>query len=294
VTEKTTLSFSRLSVVAQCLMKYRLRYVDEVDEEVSGAFIGGGAVHRAIEEAENDSLWTREDFADLSGDLFVRAWTEELGEREVTDYAAVRWGGRAMVVRDENGDEVLDEKGRRQYAREDHRWWARMGPKMIRHARAVRLHDAKTGVEVLPGSTEMKVGVNLGEHHVRGYIDVALLVDQSTGEVAIRDWKTGSGQADPAQLATYAWLIGKAKGWTVTRGEFAMLRKPDVGTIRQQHDLSRWLDLMEPRFLDLATTLRLAEENDNWPWNPSSFCKSCTVRRSCPWGQTLEDGEEAR
>lgn len=294
MTEKTVLSFSRLSVVAQCLMKYRLRYVDKVPEEVAGAFIGGSAVHRAIEKAEPDRLWARDDFPAVAADLFVEAWKAELEEREVTDYSKVRWGGRPLLVRDEFDKPILDEQGRKQYAREDHRWWERMGPKMLRHYRAVRLFDERHDVAVLPESTEMQVGVNLGEFHVRGYIDVALLVDEGTGEVAIRDYKSGSGSADPAQLATYAWLIGQAKGWTVTRGEFVKLRQGEVGKMREQHDLTRWLGLMAPRFEDLATTLRLAEENNNWPWNPSSFCKSCTVRASCPWGQTLEDGEERR
>jgi hypothetical protein len=270
------LSFSRLSVYAGCPRRYQLRYVEHAPRRENGAGLAGRAIHQVIEEAEADAAWADEDAWEFGGPWAERflgllwAEVEEAGGPE-----ACYWGGRRSKQFPDG---------------ETPEWWEARGPIMLWRYAQVRRTDEEEGLVVPAGGVELEVAVNLGEVHVRGRIDAAVLVDSNDPDldaVTIRDYKSGT-MLEPLQLVVYAWLVRIAKGWTAARGQFVKLR-PDKPTERiMEIDLEPLIDLAPERMRALAAQLVISQERDLWPINPSSLCVACDVKEHCPWGQHVE------
>lgn len=266
-------SFTRLSTYSQCPTKYKLRYVSGAPAMPQGAMLGGKAVHRAIEHAENNRWWDFDPNADKDTlaqqnewcrRAFLEAFLDEI-EREAAGHAdRVRWGGR---VSDKwpHGEDID--------------WWMKQGPGMVRQFCQVRRDDQRLGI--VPhesGSVETEVRTILpnGEG-VRGFID-ALLYVTADGEGIIRDYKTGTF-TDPLQLPTYAWLVERSRGIAVTQGQFVMLR---TGQIKPMPLDGPWAEMIEERLRVVPEKIKLGMFEPN----PSNLCGSCQFRASCPAGDT--------
>lgn len=265
------LSWSRISTWRRCGEQYRLRYIEQVPPEPSGAMIGGSAVHATIAEAEEREWWR--DSALWSEDGVAIAWfLADLDRRLAEAGDGVRWGGR---------------KTREFPGGEDRTWWERSGPMMLRRYAALRRDLAEEGWGLVEGGAEMQVTVPLDDlPPLLGFVDAFLA--HASGEPVILDWKTGQvGRADVMQLATYAWLIARARGITVERGALVYLRATDRARQMQQVDL-------RPLVPHVEETVRAAARGiaeGIWVPNPGPMCVACSVRAGCWYGATL-DGEE--
>lgn len=275
------LSFSQLSTFIDCGEKFSLSYLKDAPREPQGAFLGGIAVHVAIERSEVAGWW-QDETIDLRGSdhPLLTAFHEEFArliERSGGE-AAIRWGGR-----ERNG------------AREDRQWWEHNGEFMLRRYVDSRRTWAEAGIISVPDGTEMRVFANLDDVPipVEGRLDkfLARRVDPETGELGghgIVDWKTGQiGYAEPMQFATYARLVQLARAIEVEWALVVFLRAADPARRVQP---VRFQGLVEHIDGVYAAAARSIDRGEFYP-KPSRFCSSCSVRRSCWYWQATNPEE---
>lgn len=258
----THVSPSQISSWHQCGRRYLLERVVSVEEKPQGHFIGGTAVHSAIESA-------------------LRFPTEPLRFDEVL----------LDELRAVGGAEKVEWRGRKTKAYpngEDSAWWVAEGPRMVERALAIVEAEKARGFEILDieagyapviGGREFKLRADLVMRHPEG---TALVID----------WKTGQSAGDwaPFQLAYYAMAIEQVHGIEVTNvaGRIGLLRKEGA---------EGYLAFDPKESVALATQFvtdfTAGTEAGVYPLRPSALCKACGVRAFCEYGKTLDgNGEE--
>jgi hypothetical protein len=255
------LRHSALQTFQGCGRKFELEYLTPTPRIPQGAFHGGTAVHEAIEWAEKESIWKREDAPELLEGHALARFIEKVkrdggGEK-------IRWAGR---------------KTKQYPTGEDEQWWYFMlGVFTKRWLDIRRLWDFE-GVKVLPERVEMTVRSTLPTGTLlSSKIDALVDID---GEPMLVDWKTGQKGGSPVfQLATYAWGIRETMGIEVKRGKFVYLRGPQIDTL----DLTSYLPLVPKMYGDLERAM----EAGVFMIQPSNFCISCPVRLDCEYGRLL-------
>jgi len=257
------LSFSQLSTYHSCGEKWRLQKVERVPQEPQGAWIGGRAVHRAIQESEREGWWPDEDTWRGPEGAMIAFFLAELerGVAEDGGSEAIRWGGR---------------KDRQGNPGEDLAWWRKNGEFMLRRYVDTRVTLAEAGYEPIEGGVEMKVVAEVGGIPVVGYLDKFLM--HEAGEPVILDYKGGQiGRADPLQFATYAALLERSRGIVVERGLAIFLRAADaarrIAPVRFAELVPRMDEVYEAAVAGISAGL--------FPVRPGPFCPSCSVRDSC-------------
>jgi len=282
------LSYSQLSTYGDCPTKYRLRYVERVPAEASGAFIAGKVGHAIIERSEEAEVWRQDDAVQVLAAWFRADLATAVADAGGPD--AVRWSGRAQILRDDEGKEVRGPDNRPIKLKETDVWWHHQGPAMLRRyvtirrqldAEQFRVRFTQTG---RVDGIELKVTTRIAGRLIAAYIDAVLLADED-GQSAILDWKFGN-YADPYQLAVYAEVLHRARGLDIDRGFIAYLRQKERDRWLVEFDLQRWRGQVEGDFAELAAGI----EAGVFPKKRSSFCVSCSVRAHCSWGRTLEEG----
>lgn len=279
--ERPYLSFSRLGTFGKCPKQYQLSYIEQVPQVPQGALAGGSAIHDAIELAEAEEWWDTDAGVAKAGEYFrdrFRQLVDEAGGP-----ATHRWGGR---------------KTREWPDGENHHWWLQNGALlMIPTYAKVRRNDAEQGVlkveqaelqvlTELPGA----VAADGGSVMLKGYIDLQVVID-SDGVRRVRDWKSGSSNAEPIQLAGYCWQLQQT-GARVTEGEFVYLRRPNLEKAVAVHDVAELIPLVPELYRDLAVMLLAAQAGNAYAMQPNSFCVACKVRMSCGYGRTLGPAPE--
>lgn len=256
------LSWSRLSLYNGCGEKYRLRYLEQVPGEPSGAALAGKAMHAAILDAEAAESWTDPEDEFTMQLSFLEHFTQAVDEAGGPE--ACRWGGR---------------KDRDGVPSEGYLWWTHhAGPLFCRRFAHIRRTDEEQDIHLVENGCEFEVTVEVAGRLVVGYID-ALMVD-GDGTTIIRDWKTGKS-IDAYQLGVYSWLLANStRGITADIGEIGYLRNGSLKLFNVQ----AWRELV-PRMLD---ELVRGVEADLFPLRPSPFCVACDVRHSCEYGRTLD------
>jgi putative RecB family exonuclease len=262
------LSFSRLNTYNGCGLKYKLAYIDGVAQRPSGAFLGGGAVHDAIQFGEQSDRWATDAGVAVIADFFLDVFLDRVADAEEGDLP-IRWGGR---------------KSRDWPEGEDETWWKWYGPVAVRRYAAIRRADEAAGYQVREGGTEMRIGAALPDGtQVVGYVDAFLIVT-GDGELLIRDWKTGRPYGnDPLQLATYAWAMDQAGIASPTCGQYVYLKTADRKKAFATFDLTPFIPIVERLYVDLATGIR----SGHFPLKPGMFCSSCSVAHKCPYGKAV-------
>ena len=277
------LSYSRLSSYIKCGESYRLRFIEGVEPEPSGAAMAGRAVHSVIEEMLLDGWFVRPDVVEDQGAKLFQVRFDE-GLAEVGGPDAVRWGGQKRLLRDENNKPVLDEDGAQIKVGENYPWMCKMGPTWVKRAGAQLRRDLATGIQVVETSIEQKVSRFLddpGSLLITGIVDVMVFADNED-KPRVRDWKTGTF-VDAMQLANYAWLLAQA-GIEVSIGEIAYLRGTSPETQLRVYNIDPWKSSVKRMYADAEKGIRA----DHFQLTPSSWCGSCWVRRACEYGRTLD------
>lgn len=258
-------SFSQVTAWSACGRRYLLERVMRVDQQPSGALIGGSAVHDAVEAILRDGISTTD-----AQQHFIRRFSTEVDERGGAD--AIRWAGR----KDKSGKPSENES-----------WWLAQGPLMVERASLLLQADADAGREVVSAEADYGFYVD-GDRFVKAKPDVVLR--DADGTYVIRDWKTGSRKpaTGPIQIAFYTHGIRTAHDDAErVRGEVALLRfDGERGLLN--YDPTPYLDLAT----QLVTDFFAGTEAGVFPLNPSDLCVACGVRAECEYGRTLEPTEE--
>lgn len=267
------ISWSQISRHWDCPESYRLAYRTDAERRPSGAMLAGSAVHQAILIGEEEGWWWDDElwrgspapivalveqaFAVAFGVLIAGGrWLDDEGGWSwrppaidvdgvrLEGEAALRWGGRLVIVEDEDGNrlqkrgpggrllwtcpglpepyeadkpverprgkggKMLKDLAVWEKAREDLRWWARNGPLMVRRAGALRRQDRDQGTEVALDAAErrLELRIPLGDRIVPVVVILDLAFTHAGGEPRIRDYKSGT-MIQPLQLAFYAWAL---------------------------------------------------------------------------------------
>ena len=125
---------------------------------------------------------------------------------------------------------------------------------------------------------------------LKGYIDLSLLQDPDTGEIRVRDWKSGSNLGlDPAQLTLYGIMVKQMFNVPCHYGEFGWLRAKDLENVLKPWHLDPMYDVVPQMVFQAERGIR----SGVFDIRPSMLCKSCGVRGSCAWGKTLPPEELA-
>lgn len=258
------LRHSHLNSFQGCGRQFELTYLRPPSFVIpQGAFHGGSAVHEAIEWAEKEGVWKREDPEDMIYGQAVARFQEKVDRDGGPEN--IRWAGR---------------KSKQYPGGEEYNWWIfHLGVFTKRWLDIRRTWDFE-GVRLLPDGAEMSFRATLPTGTIlSGRADAVMYVDPE-GEPYIVDWKSGQKGASPVlQLATYAWGIGQTRGLTITKGQFVYLRGPQIDT----HDLTPYLPLVPKLYGDLEKAI----EAETFLISPSNFCISCPVRLDCEYGSIL-------
>lgn len=108
---------------------------------------------------------------------------------------------------------------------------------------------------------------------LRGTADVAL-VETSTGQAWLGDWKTGKEREDPTELAVQALLLKTAHpGLKKITGNYIWLRNLRAGATHDVSDTDR--TLKKVRDLEASIDRRLV--NNDWPADEGPLCSFCPV-----------------
>lgn len=285
MTDRGYFSWSQLQAYGDCPEKYRLRYVQGVPSQPSGALIAGKVGHKVIEGSEVAGNFFHPQAAEGLGTLFQEWFKLEVEEAGGAD--KIRWTGQARILRDEGGKPIKGDDGKPIKVKENDLWWHHEGPRMLKRYVGIRRRLAEQGFQTRMASNgrvdgiELEVAAELGGWLVKGYIDAVLVVD-GDGEGAILDWKFGKS-ADPYQLAVYSVLLEHSRGITIRKGLIGHLRATDTDKMLSSYDLEQWIGMVEEDFVALAGGIA----SGVFPRKRSSFCVSCPVREHCEWGKTL-------
>lgn len=257
------LSHSRIETWNTCGEKFRLTYIENAPRQAQGSLIGGKAIHTTIEHAEQATL---RDLRQLTS-MFRATFDEEM--QFAGGPEKVRWGGR---------------KSKDYPQGENWKWWNDKGEVMLGHYLDTRTEDESQGL-VLKSSEEHVLATLKSGQAFQGYLDAFLV--SSDGEPRIRDYKSGQpGRSNGIQLALYAWAWHQITGTTVEQGEFIYLRTADPEKRRELVDLRPLIPIAQ----DMAEGAQRGIAAEIYVMKPDkSFCKACTVRKSCSYGVTLEE-----
>lgn len=257
-------SWSQLETLSDCGEKYRQRYIlKETERTPKGFFIGGGALHTAIEESENTGAWADPESFERGGDIWL-FFLAELNRLTLDAGGddAVEWGGR---------------KSKDFPKGEDRRWWEFNGPAMLRRYSALRRADEAAGLG--RPSTEVKVTAPRETGiPVLGYID-QLFPDR------VRDFKTGKPGASgpPFQLALYEWSLREGGHEPRSIGEYVFLRAQDAERRVYRVDLDVWVPLVPTLLEQMEGQL----ERGIFTYSPGRHCTWCDVAARCEVGRRL-------
>lgn len=249
-------SFSQLSTVADCGVKFRLQRVEQLPQVPQWANVGGTTFHASVEDYEH-------------------------GGRD-------EWGtylDRQIVSAENVSGMTRDAFRASQQGKENYDWWRVEGALMLQRYVAWR-QGAGAGQQVLQGPNvapmlEWETTYDVDGVPFKTILD-SVWTDATQGLVQgrtaiIRDWKTGSMTPDDRQLCTQAWGLRKA-GW---QGEilvqFFDARK---GVFSEPFDPFERMTWDDVRYFVLSGD---AERRLPIPSaRPSDFCGGCPVAYACP------------
>jgi len=268
-------SVSQLQSFADCGLKYRLQRREGIAPQPQWAFIGGRALHAAIEEMErqatrapdNDWAYVRASF-DLD-----QLWQTHL-HREMSDTMQA------------NPDWPMDSWRASARGAEGYTWWLAEGLDMLTRYVAWRAGWAQdwTIARTPDGAPiiEYEFVLNVDGVPLKGVIDQAWR-HRGTGQIMIVDVKAGKSKPDDdLQLRTY--------GQALVNASIAVPNGPDDWSGAYWHarkgSLSEPVPVAAPgTWAELRYRVHVMDAADRAGIHlprPSSFCGGCSVKHACP------------
>lgn len=275
-------SVSQVQLIAECGLKYWLRYRRGATERPSWAMVGGWALHACIEEIESLGIQI------YGPDLIKDMWRSRLE-------AAI------MGTITANPLWPVETWHASKSGKEDRAWWDADGPEMVHRYLEWRAKWVAQGWELLRDAQgpiiEREFLIFLGGKPVKGFIDQAWYHPQRQ-QVAVIDAKSGSSAPpDYFQLAVYALAVAQMRaaieqlgvtGHPTYVGGYWDARKGTLGPLVKLEERHPRAEL-EHRFATFNTmnSAGLYMPNTNSAYGG---CNSCSLKRSCPIGSRLGAG----
>lgn len=223
---------------------------------------GGTAYHSATEEIDR---------ALFGGSVLNEAWASHAWK--------TNWTSELAKCREQDDREELWRKGGRASAalpnREDVAFWKAKGEEMVLAYLKYRLASDWSVWELPDGSPAIEIGLEmqLGDATIRGFIDRVMVTP--TGELIVRDLKTGRKPESNLQLGTYALMVEHEFGVRPRWGDYFMARE---GKPTQAIDL-------EPYTEEYLTTeynkVHLMRKHGLYLANEGRHCFTCAVKEAC-------------
>ncbi|ATL70754.1 RecB family exonuclease [Nocardia terpenica] len=256
---KRRLSVSQYKMYEKCPYSWYLQKVERAWQRPAAWLAQGTAVHAAAEAYERSGRTLPVD--DMK-EVFRQSYAEEIGgyTKETPNFTwwfrSGPYGGARDIERRYRIGLEQTEKYPAWYEKHPHEviWVA---------------PDGTPGIE-------LRFDIDLDGVGVTGFID-AIIADERTGELTVRDNKTGNTPGDAFQLGMYSVAVELAHG--VERpltGDYWMAK---TGKPTLAYDLTEWdRECMTGEFHKLADNIR-AERFDPDP-EPAK-CRFCSVSASC-------------
>ena len=252
-------SVSQLKLYERCPRAYKLSRLDQVWQRPAAWLAQGSAVHEAAEAHERSG---RTLTVEQAQDVFTDSYAKHINEAaEVTPdfrawFRSGPYAGEADIER-------------------------RYGIGMEQVTRYINWYEQHPHevIWVAPDGTpgiELGFDIDLDGVLVRGFID-AIILDEETGDVIVRDNKTGNHPGDDFQLGVYAVAVAETYG--VDRpllGDYWMGKS---GKPTLPFDISVWTrDRVAKAFRELEDNIQAGRFD---PQPEPSKCRFCDVAWAC-------------
>ena len=245
------LSYTRLSVIDQCELKYAHRYVWRTNvEKDDSRFILGASLHNAIEKWVRSGIWykdtpnARENFKRLTKDEFEVLLKEK--PHSFTDQQIEEELERALSYVDKTVDGLVQNK----------------------------LLTRKMEIE-------KPYSMNIFDSHTI-YIRPDLISWKSPTEMTVVDYKSNKNMAtvDPLQLEIYATVYAKATGLTKRpSSKFFFFMNGKCKDVEYQYTSKEIIQLLAD---GIKRCINVAENPDTVKPTKSHLCRFCDYRFHCP------------
>jgi hypothetical protein len=298
------LSWSQLTTLEDCGVKYRLQRLQAIPQQPQWANIGGTAFH-TVTEAFDRGAW-RAGGADLlpeiHADLIKDRWRDAFAA-EINRIAA-----ETGIEMGETGENYRAAQG----GKEGYTWWLIEGERML----ALYIHNRRKldaagraanllrkplelnpvgpifldteRVPVIEYAYSRKIDGPTGTITVEGIIDRAYLCGD--GSLLVTDLKSGRLDPETGQLGEYAWTLLELLGWNES------YRHPDGPGVKI---MGNFYDARKGLFTD-PVDLLAAHPYEEYVYRyhaaeaarrlgvflprKSQWCNGCSVKYACPVG----------
>lgn len=285
MTAPSTLSYSQLDTLHTCGEKYRLRYIERVQQQPSAAAIGGTVAHAAADEVDRQLL---------SGVKATGALIELATERAkvVLDQEVAYALEKSPDFADPDSWHMYG-RGRLPYpagGRQGLEWFKQVGiPAGIQNYVAWRAATPDLAVFEIPGfgpAIEYGWEIELNGKPHRGKID-RIFQDVNTGSCVVVDLKNGAKPPNHAQLGMYAKGMRETVEGVFKWGAYLYgLKYPDKGGAKLSTpiDLDWWTDERLERWYKPA---HQSIEAGIYLPNPGASCMHCTLTHVCDFAKAV-------
>lgn len=244
-------SVSQFKKFTKCGEQYRLGYSGQFPWKPSAAQALGHAVHETYE------LWELDDREWPMASRFIELYRREIEESEQV-CPLDEWVTAPRVKDVANDIEIRAENG------------LMMCEQYEKHCRASKWEVYKHYSQCV--GNEFPFELDMGEFDLVGSIDVLLL--WPSGNITIRDLKTGNREKSGFQLGVYAYALRRELGLNVKYAEYYYTKDGVAVT----YDLSRYTDVY---IEDQLYKLDRAIMNQIYLANPGDACTFCDVKEFC-------------
>ncbi|QDM56256.1 Cas4 exonuclease [Gordonia phage ReMo] len=264
-------SVSQLNSYVRCPMAYKLARIDKVWSRPAAWLPQGSAVHTVLEKKCLSDFEGNPMSLEEAKELFKEEYAKEVGRYTETTPNLDWWfwsgpynGERDLERRWEVGLEQIE------------KFFSFLEGSVKGFPNGQKIWITPEGKPAV----ELYFMIELDGIRVRGYIDA--VVELPTGELRVRDYKTGATPGDDFQLAVYALAISMMFGVEKPEtGDYYMAgKKGKVGKPTAPYDLTDWTkEKITEAFHDVERGIEAA----NFEAKPeASKCAFCDVSYHCP------------
>lgn len=257
------LSYSSLSMYAECGERWRLSRGYKLDNATWYATLAGTAIHTITELLDAQELG----FWDGPIPSFKEAFDREI-KNATRQGRKIKASGRQLKEVGKTGGPN----------KKDYWWWLQFGPERVQRWVEWKKTNGLTLITIEEGgvevpAVELYVQAEVAGEQVIGYID--RVYANQDGEVVLIDLKNGEAPKGVLQLATYRLLLLETYGIDATWGAFWM---SDSGDLALETNLTTY----SPSYVaELYEQARRGIEAGVFLPNVTSMCKGCGVREFC-------------
>lgn len=269
-TELPLRSVSQINQFTRCPMAYKLSRIDKVWARPAAWLPQGSAVHTVLEHVCLREFEGNPMPLDEALELFKSEYAKEIA-RYAEDTPNFDWWFWSGPYNGERDIERRFDVGLEQVEK----FYTFLEGGVKGHPNGQKIWVTPDGKPAV----ELAFKIELDGILVRGFIDA--VVELPTGELRVRDYKTGNTPGDDFQLAVYALAISMIHGVEMpATGDYYMAgKKGKVGKPTDPYDLTEWTrESITAKFHEVEEGIQSARFE---ALPEESKCMFCDVNYSC-------------